>query len=271
MMKKILMAAAAILLCAACAMFTRHGGVTLYAQTIPAVVHAQWDKPAATIKGDVSVGTGPYAVQDPRIAGKPRFNNVFRIVPFDGVSPAVAGPGGPAGGVAVADPRHSEKDYTTTKYKVTPFDGTARAVIGASTTGDGAFAVADPRGPHEADRLHGKYPVNEWGRETRAVIAGRDNGAFAVADPRPNWGNQRHQNILRVTPFEDHTGTIPAGVQSVTGGQPCVADPRRETYPPPTRTASPKRTASSTGRRRVTRSAARPATTTGSTRWRIRV
>lgn len=221
-----------------------------------------WTKPAACVKGDVSVGTGPYAVSDPRLhrvahsniyrvvpfggssvavtmsrdvaVSDPRpegvrFNNVFRIVPFDQAAPAVHGPGGPAGGIAVADPRH-KGSYDTKKYKVTSFDGVSRSVIGASTTGEGAFAVADPRGPGEAAQLHGKYPVNSWVQETRAVIAGRDNGAFAVADPRPSWGNQRHQNILRVTPYSDATGTIPAGVHSVTGGQPCVADARREHY-----------------------------------------
>lgn len=150
-----------------------------------------WSKPAPCVKGDVSVGTGPYAVSDPRILGKPRFNNVFRIVPYTEPAPAVAGPGGPAGGAAVADPRHNDTAYTTTKYKVTPYDACSRAVIGASTTGD---------------------------------------GAFAVADPRPNWGNQRHSNILKVTPFEEHTGTIAANAHSVTGEQACVADPRRDSY-----------------------------------------
>lgn len=149
-----------------------------------------WNKPAACVKGDVSVGTGPYAVSDPRVSGKPRFNNVFRIVPFEETAPAVAGPGGPAGGIAVADPRRTAGDYSSRKYKVTPYDQSTRAVIGASTTGD---------------------------------------GAFAVADPRPSWGNQRHRNILRITPFDEASGTIASG-HSVTGGQPCVADPRRDAY-----------------------------------------
>ncbi|WP_156445554.1 hypothetical protein [Blastomonas sp. CCH11-A4] len=141
-----------------------------------------WDKPAACVKGDVSVGTGPYAVSDPRLIGdRPRYNNVFRIVPFDTPSPAVAGPGGAAGGIAVADPRGATSEtYSSRKYKVTPFSESSRAVIGASSTGE---------------------------------------GAFAVADPRPSWGNQRHRNILRVTPYSDPSGTI-AGGHSVTGGQP---------------------------------------------------
>lgn len=147
------------------------------------------EDPAPCIKGDMSVGTGPYAIADPRMDGRPRFNNVFRIVPFDATSPAVAGPGGPAGGLAVADPRPENKEnYASTKYKVTRFDQESRAVIGASTTGD---------------------------------------GAFAVADPRPQWGGDRHRNIMRVTGYDEPAGTIPANPHSVTGGHPCVADPRR--------------------------------------------
>jgi len=38
---------AALVLLAACAIFTRPGAVTLYAQTLPATIHAQWDPPAA--------------------------------------------------------------------------------------------------------------------------------------------------------------------------------------------------------------------------------
>lgn len=187
-----------------------------------------WHKPVGVVKGKMDAGQGPYAVSDPRLHGKPRFNNVFRIVPFDGASPAVAGPGGPAGGVAVADPRPEGKGYTTTKYKVTPYDGSSRAVIGASTTGDGAFAVADPRGPHEANQLHGKYPVNEWERESRAVIAGRDQGAYAVADPRALSPDRQHYQTgghYGVVDW-DQTGYAVSGSACHDNGFNSVADPR---------------------------------------------
>lgn len=46
MLKKILLAAAALMLLAACALFTHPASLTLYAQSLPAVVHAQWDPPA---------------------------------------------------------------------------------------------------------------------------------------------------------------------------------------------------------------------------------
>jgi site-specific DNA-cytosine methylase len=188
-------------------------------------------QPAPTIKGDVSVGTGPYAIQDIRITGRPRFNNTFRIVKLDEAAKAVSGPGGPAGGACIADDRiDGAKGYETTKYRVTPWGGSSRAVIGASTTGDGAFAIADIRVGPFADQLHGKYRVEVWvGPASRSVIGGRDNGAFAVADVRCNWGN-RHENVLRVTPGGSPAGAITSGGHSVTGGHPAVADERRENY-----------------------------------------
>ena len=228
-----------------------------------------WGMTAPCVKGDMSVGTGPYAIADIRMTGGSRFNNNYRVIRYADASSAVAGPGGP-GGLAVADPRAPESPlFKKNKYKVTAMDAAAGSVIAASTTGDGAFAVADPRpgkasealqgnwrienwgeasravvagrksgaaavadprGGEDPDRLHGKYRVECWIGPSRAVIAGRDQGAFAVADPRPNWGTGRHEAIMRVTAHDAPVGTIPANAHSVTGGQPCVADVRREHY-----------------------------------------
>lgn len=150
-----------------------------------------WNEPAPCVKGDMPPGGGPYAVADPRLAGRPRFNNTFRIVAFAEPSAAVAGPGGPAGGHCVADPRMGGKDYAVTKYKVTAFDQPTRAVIGASTTGDGAFAVADPRAlASSGHRPHyqtgGHYGVVAWDEAAGTVSghANHDNGRNSVADPR---------------------------------------------------------------------------------------
>lgn len=48
MKRKTIAATLAALALAACALFTRPGAVVVYAQTLPATVHAQWDPPAAT-------------------------------------------------------------------------------------------------------------------------------------------------------------------------------------------------------------------------------
>jgi site-specific DNA-cytosine methylase len=149
-----------------------------------------WGQTAACVKGDMSVGTGPYAVQDVRLEGKPRFNNTYRIVRYGDAASAIAGPGGPAGGAAVADPRPAASDYSSRKYKVTPYTAASRAVIGASTTGD---------------------------------------GAFAVADVRCTWGNGSHQNKLRVTNYGGPAGSV-IGSDRVGSGAPVVADARREHY-----------------------------------------
>jgi site-specific DNA-cytosine methylase len=194
-----------------------------------------WGKPSACVKGDVSVGTGPYAVADPRHHGRPKFNNIFRIVPFDGAAPAVAGPGGTAGGACVADPRMGEKDYTTTKYKITPWGGQSRAVIGASTTGDGAYAVADPRGGEDPTKLFGNRHVDRWEAPARAVIGNAKNGASAVADPRPvclnangreGYATQGHYGVVD---WAEPSNAIPAFAKN-NNGRWSVADPRA--WPP---------------------------------------
>jgi site-specific DNA-cytosine methylase len=154
---------------------------------------SEWDgRSTGTINGDPKPSTGAFAVADVRLKGGPRFNNTFRIIGYDQTSVAVAGPGGPAGGIAVADPRPETSDsYASTKYKVTRMDEATRTVIGASTTGD---------------------------------------GAFAVADPRPEWNSDRHRNIMRVTPDDEPAGTITGNAHSVTGGQACVADSRAAAF-----------------------------------------
>lgn len=191
-----------------------------------------WTSPAPCIKGDVSVGTGPYAVSDPRMLGKPRFNNTFRIVPFEGASPAIAGPGGPGGGAYVADPRPAEKDYTTTKYKITPWAGQSRTVIGASTTGDGAFAVADPRPTHGPNAHQNKMRVVAADAPAPCITASDrvGSGALSVADPRPAGfvGGRQHFEAgghYGVIGWDDHAMTV-SGSARYDNGRNSVADPR---------------------------------------------
>lgn len=192
-----------------------------------------WGENSSAVSGQSTPGGGPYSVADPRHHGKPKFNNIFRVVPFDGAAPAVAGPGGPAGGAAVADPRMGDKDYTTTKYKITPWQGQSRAVIGASTTGDGAFAVADPRPTHGPNAHQNKMRVVSADGPA-PVITGSDrvgSGALSVADPRPVGLNGDHrdgyatQGHYGVTDWNEASLAVPAHAKHDRGRW-SVADPR---------------------------------------------
>lgn len=225
----------------------------------------EWSKPSGALTSQSAPGGGTYSVADPRMEGKPRFNNVFRIVPWEGTSPAVAGPGGPAGGLAVADPRaEADATYQQTKYRVTGYKEPAGTVIAASTTGNGAFAVADPRpvddlrsGAHgvrkwgetsgtvqgeslpsngafavadprpgkATEDLQGNWYVNPFDEASHAVVGNRKSGASAVADPRPGYGENTHQNILSVGAWEKHSKAA-TGATHVAGGALSVADPR---------------------------------------------
>lgn len=201
----------------------------------------RWGEPSACLKADVSVGTGPYAVSDPRMQGKPRFNNVFRIVPYERSAPAVAGPGGPAGGLGVADPRAGSGFAGRGKYRVTSMRETAGTIIGASTTGQGAFAVADPRPTHGTGAHHNKMRVVA-GSAAAPTITGSDrvgSGALSVADPRPHglgkasrdqhgYNSQAHYGVLA---WNDTSVAVP-GYAKYDRGKWSVADPR-EVEPEP--------------------------------------
>lgn len=149
----------------------------------------RWDGSTGTVAGQQGPGQGAYSVADPRIEGT-RHNNVFRVVSMDQHAQAVTGGGLPtAGGQAVADPRRAGPSFG--KYAVTDFQKAAGTVISGSTTGQGAFAVADPRpgmrreaGDHYLTGGH--YGVVPWESSAGAVSAAacHDNGRWTVADPR---------------------------------------------------------------------------------------
>lgn len=198
-----------------------------------------WDEPSATVTGQMWPGCGPRSVADPRVGeAGPRFNNTFRIVRWGEASPAIAGPGGP-GGQAVADPRATSDWQGHGKYTVTPFEAPAHTVIAASTTGNGAYAVADPRtgidrgrGDHYLTARH--YGVLPWSEAAGAVTAnaGHDNGGWSVADPRCGWSDSAHRNKLRVTGWDAAAPTV-IGATRVDSGAGSVADPRCATGPGP--------------------------------------
>jgi len=187
----------------------------------------EWSETAGTVSAQAQPGGGPNSVADPRL-GRKAYSNIYRVVAFDQAATSVTS----SRDTAVADPRMADSDYTTTKYKITPWEGQSRAVIAASTTGDGAFAVADPRGGADPTKLHGKHRVEEWdGEPSRAVIAGRENGASAVADPRPVGLNGDHrdgyatQGHYGVVDWNASSYAVPAHAKYDRGHW-SVADPR---------------------------------------------
>lgn len=161
-----------------------------------------WSEPSGTIAGQQSPGQGYYTVADPRHDGPAKHNNEFRIVRWDGAAGAVTSAHGT--GQCVQDPRAATGFLGKGKYKITGFDEPAGTVISGSTTGQGAFAVADPRpgmrreaGDHYLTGGH--YGVIGWDQSSGAVsaAAGHDNGRWSVADPRLPAANDKLIAIIR--------------------------------------------------------------------------
>ena len=183
----------------------------------------RWDQPSGVVTSKMMVGGGPHAVADPRIEGT-RFNHTYRIVEWSKPAPAVAGGGGPAGGLAVADPRGGN---FKNQRGVVDWEEPAGTVAGESLPSNGKFAVADPRYPWSEKSTHeSKMSVIDWTVSSKTVT-GSDrvgSGALSVADPRGAPG--RHVNgKYRVTAFDEPASTVIAG--STTGnGAFAVADPR---------------------------------------------
>lgn len=191
-----------------------------------------WDETSGVVTGQKSPGQGTLSVADPRLHGKPRFNKVYRIVPWGDPSAAVAGPGGPGGGLAVADPRAAAGFGGAGKYRVTGYEEAAGTVIGASTTGQGAFALADPR-TGWADSTHrNKLKVHRYDAPA-GTVTGADrvgSGALCVADPRPDFARGARKAYQTgghygVTAWDDTAGAVTGSGQH-DNGRWSVADPR---------------------------------------------
>ncbi len=182
-----------------------------------------WDQHASVVTGQKAPGQGPISVSDPRP------NSEFRkysIVPYEKPSTAVIA-GQSQGAYGVADPRG--KSFAG-KYKVTGFDRPANTVVSGSTTGQGAFSLADPRIKLTRDHPYG---VIDWEASSGAVASSGsyDNGRFSVADPRPNLGKNKNHNYHNCG---RHYGVVPWGDPSLVvsgnakhdNGYNNVADPR---------------------------------------------
>ncbi|SEU36399.1 Site-specific DNA-cytosine methylase [Burkholderia cepacia] len=161
-----------------------------------------WDDHCGTIAGQQTPGQGYYTVADPRHGGPAKHNNEFRIVPWDDVAGAVTSAHGT--GQCVQDPRSSTGFEGAGKYRVTGFDEPAGTVIARSDSGQGAFAVADPRPGMRRERgdaylTGGHYGVVGWDQHSGAVsaAAGHDNGRWSVADPRMPAANEKTVAMIR--------------------------------------------------------------------------
>jgi hypothetical protein len=159
-----------------------------------------WQEPSGAIIGVKSPGQGTFSVADPRHLGTPKHNNEFRIVPWNDPARAVTGAHG--SGQCVADPRRDGPTFG--KYAVTPWNDATGTIIAGSTTGQGAFAVADPRPGIRRERgdhylTAGHYGVVGWDQPSGAVsaAAGHDNGRWSVADPRMPAPNDKLVAIIR--------------------------------------------------------------------------
>lgn len=191
-------------------------------------VNEWYGGPSGTISGDPRPTTGAYSVADPRAPeGANQTYQQYGVNDWNNTVGTVSGQSLPGGGAhSVADPRLGRKAHSNI-YRVVPFNGPSIAV-----TSSRDVAVADPRPEGSDGYTSTKYKVTSYDQAARTVIGASTtgDGAFAVADPRPTWGNQRHANIMRVTPHNEATGTIGPNAHSVTDGQPCVAEARREHY-----------------------------------------
>ncbi|MFZ4289859.1 DNA cytosine methyltransferase, partial [Variovorax sp. HJSM1_2] len=148
----------------------------------------KWGDSTGTVAGQTGPLQGAYSVADIRHQGAPKHSNEFRIVGWDKAAMAVTSAHG--SGQSVADPRRDGPSFA--KYGVTRYDEPAGTVIAGSTTGQGAFAVADVRPNLQREKgdaylTGGHYGVLPWAAASGAVSASacHDNGPWSLADPRP--------------------------------------------------------------------------------------
>ncbi len=162
----------------------------------------RWGEASGTITAGTNPGQGTFSVADPRHAGPAKHNNEFRIVPWQQAAGAVTSAHGT--GQCVQDPRASTGFEGAGKYRITAYDEPAGTVIARSDTGQGAYAVADPRPGMRRERgdhylTGGHYGVVSWDQPSGAVsaAAGHDNGRWSVADPRLPAANDKLVAIIR--------------------------------------------------------------------------
>lgn len=110
------------------------------------------------------------------------------------------------------------------KYAVVPWEQPAPTVIAANGTGQGAFAVADPR--VDGTRHNNVARVAAWDQPSPTVTGGGgpSSGGISVADPRPPGGGW-HDDVLGVCSWEQPMGAVTSQASPTTGAF-SVQDPR---------------------------------------------
>lgn len=173
-----------------------------------------WERHSGVVTGQRSPGQGTFSVADPRHNGPAKHSNEFRIVPWDRSAQAVTGAHGT--GHCVQDPRRLGQGFG--KYLVTDWGKPANTVIAGSTTGQGAFAVADPvyRNWHPGASSQ-KLRITPWGQSSGTVTGSQQvaSGALSVADPRPGMAKDKGDAYLTgghygVVAWEQSAGAVSA-------------------------------------------------------------
>lgn len=149
----------------------------------------RWNQETGAITSGHGPTNGGGAVADPRPQYEPTFVK-YPLTAWDQPTGAVIG-GDDAGAYAVNDVRPQGPFRGKGKYSVTAFNEFTNTVIGNSTTGHGAFSVADPgtrprRTAGEPYLTAGAFGVTRWDSPSNAVAgaACHDNGPWSVAEPR---------------------------------------------------------------------------------------
>lgn len=185
----------------------------------------RWSESTGTVAGQTGPLQGAYSVADPRHHGAPKHSNEYSIVAWDRAARAVTSAHGT--GQAVADPRPPQDRDLFTKYPVTEWEGSTGTVIAGDDMG--AYAVADPRRDGPAFAKYSVTPYGSpAGTVIAGSTTGQ--GAFAVADPRPGMRRVKGDNYLTgghygVVPWADASGAVSASACHDNGPW-SVADPR---------------------------------------------
>lgn len=166
----------------------------------------KWEDHTGTVAGRSMPSNGAFSISDPRMSpSNTRQYGIYKMVDWMKASGSVTGAAHVAGAaMSVADPRSHTGFCGKGKYIVTPFEKNANTVIAASTTGRGAFAVADPRPTNQRRKgdnylTNGHYGVVPFDEHCGAVsaAAGHDNGRWAVADPRLPAADEKIVCVIR--------------------------------------------------------------------------